>query len=233
MWSQKIADFVASHIRAFDCFGGVPEITVPDQLRSAVRVPSRYEPTILGASNLTYAEATWSQKIADFVASHVRAFDCFGGVPEITVPDQLRSAVRVPSRYEPTILGASNLTYAEATWSQKIDDFVASHVRAFVYFGGVPEITVPDQLRSAGLVPSRYEPRTARTYADLGRHSGTAIVPARRRLRGGKGRRGAGGSGGGDVGGGEGEQHAEARKPPPRLVRASTPPPPARLRPRF
>jgi transposase len=52
-------------------------------------------------------------------------------------------------------------------------------VRAFAYFGGAPKITVPDQLRSAVRVPSRYEPTIARTYAELGRHYGTAVVPAR------------------------------------------------------
>jgi transposase len=76
-------------------------------------------------------------------------------------------------------LGASNLTYAEATLTQKMGDFIASHVRAFAYFGGATRITVPDQLRSAVRVPCRYEPTVTRTYAELGRHYGTAIVPAR------------------------------------------------------
>jgi transposase len=52
-------------------------------------------------------------------------------------------------------------------------------VKAFDYFGGVPRATVPDQLRSAVSLPCRYEPTIARTYAELGRHYGTAIVPAR------------------------------------------------------
>jgi transposase len=77
------------------------------------------------------------------------------------------------------VLGASNLTYAGATRTQKIADFVRSHVRTFEYFGGVSKITVPDQLRSAVRVPCRYEPTISRAYAELGRHYGTAIVPAR------------------------------------------------------
>jgi transposase len=48
---------------------------------------------VLGASNYTFAEATRSQKLADFVGSTIRAFQYFGAVPEIVVPDQLRSAV--------------------------------------------------------------------------------------------------------------------------------------------
>jgi transposase len=77
------------------------------------------------------------------------------------------------------VLGASNLTYAEATRTQTMGDFIASHVRAFAYFEGATRIVVPDQLRSAVRVPCRYEPTITRSYAELGRHYGTAIVPAR------------------------------------------------------
>ncbi len=77
------------------------------------------------------------------------------------------------------VLGASNLTFATTTRTQRIRDFVSSHVKAFEYFGGVTRATVPDQLKSAVIVPSRYEPTINRSYADLGRHYGTAIVPAR------------------------------------------------------
>jgi transposase len=78
-------------------------------------------------------------------------------------------------------LGASSYTYAEATQTQRIADFVGSHVRMFEYFGGVTLTVVPDQLRSAVSTPSRSEPEIARTYSELGRHYGTAIVPARPR----------------------------------------------------
>jgi len=79
------------------------------------------------------------------------------------------------------VLGGSNLTYVTATLTQRVPDFVASHVKAFEYFGGVPKMTVPDQLKSAVTIPSRYEPTINRTYSELGRHYGTAIVPARPR----------------------------------------------------
>jgi transposase len=79
------------------------------------------------------------------------------------------------------VLGASSLTYAEATLTQRVPDFLGSHVRMFEYFGGVPQLVVPDQLKSAVTVPSRSEPVIQRTYADLGRHYGTAIMPARPR----------------------------------------------------
>lgn len=79
------------------------------------------------------------------------------------------------------VLGGSNLTYAEATLTQRVHDFVSAHVRMLEYFGGAPEMLVPDQLRSAIAVPSRYEPTVQRTYAEFGRHYGIAIIPARPR----------------------------------------------------
>ena len=77
------------------------------------------------------------------------------------------------------VLGASNLTYAEATATQASEDFIASHVRWFVYLGGVPTMLVPDQLKSAVTISSRYDPGVQRTYAELARHYGTCVVPAR------------------------------------------------------
>jgi transposase len=79
------------------------------------------------------------------------------------------------------VLGASNYTYAEATLTQRIGDFVASHVRAFDYFECVPEIVVPDQLRSAVSGPHRYDPEINRTYLEMAQHYGVAIIPARPR----------------------------------------------------
>ena len=56
---------------------------------------------VLGASSYTYAEATWTQGLADWVGSHVRVFEFFGGCPELVVPDNLRAAVSRAHRYEP------------------------------------------------------------------------------------------------------------------------------------
>jgi len=77
------------------------------------------------------------------------------------------------------VLGASSLTYAEATWSQKLPDWIAAHVRAFAYFGGVARQTVSDNLKAGIIKASFHEPLVNRTYADLAQHYGTAIVPAR------------------------------------------------------
>lgn len=79
------------------------------------------------------------------------------------------------------VLGASSYTFAEATRTQTLADFTSSNVRAFVYFGGVTNAIVPDQLKSAVTIASRYEPGISRTFAELGRHYGTTILPARPR----------------------------------------------------
>ena len=77
------------------------------------------------------------------------------------------------------VLGASSYTFAEATWSQKLSDWIASHQRAFRFFGGVSELLVPDNLRSGVSRACRYAPEPNETYQELARHYGTAILPAR------------------------------------------------------
>ena len=77
------------------------------------------------------------------------------------------------------VLGASNYTYAEATWTQKLPDWIASHCRAYAYIGGVPEVTVPDNLKSGVKDPCFYEPDINPTYLDMAQHYGTAVIPAR------------------------------------------------------
>ncbi|WXB10892.1 IS21 family transposase [Pendulispora albinea] len=79
------------------------------------------------------------------------------------------------------VLGASNYTYAEATRTQKVADFVGSTIRAFEYFGCVPEVVVPDQLRSAVSGPDRYEPDINPTYLEMAQHYGVTVIPARPR----------------------------------------------------
>ena len=77
------------------------------------------------------------------------------------------------------VLGASNYTYAEATWDQSLPSWIGSHVRALEYFGGVPMVIVPDNLKSGVSQACRYEPDLNPTYHDLAMHYGTVIVPAR------------------------------------------------------
>src|SRR5256712_11802165 len=62
------------------------------------------------------------------------------------------------------VLGASNYTYAEATRTQQVPDWLASHQRAFHYFGRVTGAVVPDQVKSGAVVPCRYQPGLQPTY---------------------------------------------------------------------
>jgi len=77
------------------------------------------------------------------------------------------------------VLGASSYTYAEATRTQQVHDWIASHQRAFAFLGGVPEVVVCDQLKSGVTTPCRYEPGLQRTFEEFAQHHNTVIVPAR------------------------------------------------------
>ena len=77
------------------------------------------------------------------------------------------------------VLGASNYTYAEASLTQSVPDWLASHVRAFEYIGGTPAIVVPDNLKSGVTKACRYDPQLNASYQQLAEHYQLAVVPAR------------------------------------------------------
>jgi transposase len=77
------------------------------------------------------------------------------------------------------VLGASNYTFAEATWSQGLADWIGSQVRALAFLGGVPQLIIPDNLKSAVSKAHRYEPDLNPTYQDFATHYGVAVIPAR------------------------------------------------------
>jgi transposase len=78
-------------------------------------------------------------------------------------------------------MGASNYTYAEATWTQSLPDWIGAHVRALAFMGGVPAQLVPDNPKVGVDRANWYEPGLNRTYLDLATHYRTAILPARAR----------------------------------------------------
>lgn len=77
------------------------------------------------------------------------------------------------------VLGASNYTFAAAFADQRTASFLAAHVQALEFFGGVPELLVPDNLKTGIKRPDRYEAEIAAPYADLAAHYGSAVLPAR------------------------------------------------------
>ena len=79
------------------------------------------------------------------------------------------------------VLGASSYTYAQATWSQTLPDWIGAHGRAFAFFGGVPAQVISDNLKSGVTKACFYDPQVNRTYAEMAAHYGTAVIPARPR----------------------------------------------------
>jgi len=77
------------------------------------------------------------------------------------------------------VLGASSHTWAEATWTQTLPDWIGSHTRAFAFFGGVAAMVVSDNLKAGIAKACFYEPSVNRSYAEMAAHYDTAILPAR------------------------------------------------------
>ena len=88
---------------------------------------------------------------------------------------------RIPTQLFVATWGASNYTYAEASLSQELPNWIAAHVRAFQYFSCVPRVLVPDNLKSGVTKACFYDPELNPTYAELAAHYGTAVLPAKAR----------------------------------------------------
>ncbi len=115
--------------------------------------------------------------------AHVGGDKLFVDYAGDTVPviiDRLTGEVREAQIFV-AVLGASNFTYAEATWTQALADWIGAHTRAFAAIGGVPQLLVPDNAKVAVIKACLYEPQVNRTYAEMAAHYDTAILPARPR----------------------------------------------------
>ena len=77
------------------------------------------------------------------------------------------------------VLGGSNLTYAEATWTQSLPDWIGAHVRMFRFYRAAPRLLVPDNLKSGINKASFYDPEVNRSYAAMAAHYSVGILPAR------------------------------------------------------
>lgn len=96
----------------------------------------------------------------------------------VPVVDPSTGEVRQASIFV-AVLGASNYCYAEATLGQTTSDWISSHIRAFEFFGGVTEVIVPDNTKTAVKSPCFYEPDLNPIYSDLAAYYGTTVIPAR------------------------------------------------------
>jgi transposase len=99
------------------------------------------------------------------------------GVP---VVDRLTGEIRQAQIFV-AVMGASNFTYAQATWTQGLVDWIGAHTHAFAAIDGVPHLLVPDNTKTAVIKACLYDPQINRTYADMAAHYDTAILPARPR----------------------------------------------------
>jgi transposase len=113
---------------------------------------------------------------------HIFGEKCFTDYAGPTVPivNPQTGEVRDASIFV-GVLGASNYTYADASWSQAIPCWLRSHVRMFDYFGGVTALEVPDNLKAAVRKSDTYEPLLNETFLDFSNHYEYAILPARKR----------------------------------------------------
>jgi transposase len=125
---------------------------------------------------------TWEGKLSVTMRqTHVGGDKLFVDYAGDTVPvivDRLTGEMRQAQIFV-GVLGASNFTYAEATWTQGLSDWIGAHTRAFATIGGVPRLLVPDNAKVAVIKACLYEPQVNRTYAEMAAHYGTAVLPTR------------------------------------------------------
>ena len=125
----------------------------------------------------------WSGKLdAVMRQEHLAGEKCFVDYCGKTMPitDRHTGEIRQAQIFV-GVMGASNYTYAEATLSQTLPDWIGSHIRMLEHFGAAPEILVPDNLKSGVSKTCRYEPDTNPSYHAFANHYGIAVIPARSR----------------------------------------------------
>jgi transposase len=124
----------------------------------------------------------WVQKL-DVVLRHEhraaeKMFVDFAG-DTIPIYERRSGSVDFEAALFVAVLGASSYTFAEATRNQQLPCWIDAHIHALEFFGGVPEIVVPDNLKAGVKHPCRYEPDLNATYREMAEHYGLAVVPAR------------------------------------------------------
>lgn len=143
-WTQKLDVCLRQEYRAgeklFVDYAG-QTIPIRDPLTGETREAYLFVAT-LGASNYTFAEATLSQNLPSWIQSHVHAFEFFTGVAEILIPDNLKTGVTHPCRYEPDI----NPTYLD----------LAEHYGAVVIPARVRKAKDKAKVESAVLIAERW-----------------------------------------------------------------------------
>ncbi len=108
-----------------------------------------------------------------------KAFVDYSG-KKVPIVDPLTGEVRMAELFI-GVLGASNLTYADVTWTQSLPDWIGAHVRMFRFFGAVPRLLIPDNLKSGINKSSFYDPEVNLSYGRMAAHYNVGVIPARPR----------------------------------------------------
>jgi transposase len=98
--------------------------------------------------------------------------------PTIPIYSRTSDEVRQANLFV-AVLGASSYTYVEATCDEQLINWLTVHMRAFEFFGGVPQLIVPDNAKTAVTRACRYDPDLNPTYQEMAIHYGVGVVPAR------------------------------------------------------
>ena len=124
----------------------------------------------------------WAEKLDLVMRQEHRAgeklFVDFAG-QTVPIVDRSTGEILFTAQIFVAVLGASNYTFAHATRTQALSDWIDAHGRAFAFIDGVPEIVVPDNIKTGITKACRYEPDINPTYHAMATHYGTAVIPAR------------------------------------------------------
>jgi transposase len=138
-------------------------------------------PDGLRSSQFGYYYAHWKQQVNPVMHIEHKAGDKlyvdYAG-EKLHLAD-IETGELLPVEVFVAILGCSQLTYVEASYSQQKDDLIDSSERALHFIGGVPEAIVTDNLKSAVTKSSKYEAEINRDFADFADHYSMSVLPTR------------------------------------------------------
>ena len=173
----------SSHLQIPDWPTVHQELKQPHMTKQLVweEYTQQYPNRSLSYSRFCHRYKVWvSKRRRSMRQQHKAGEKCFVDYAGSTVPVVSSSTgeIREAQIFVAT-LGASNYTYAEATWTQSLPDWLGSHVRMLDYFGGSTTLIIPDNLRSGVSKACRYDPDLNPSYQQWAEHYGVAVVPAR------------------------------------------------------
>ena len=109
-----------------------------------------------------------------------RLFVDYAGDEVPVVVDRLTGELRKAQIFV-AVLGASSFTFAHASWTQTLPDWIDAHVRSFEAIDGVPHLLVPDNTKTVVIKACFFDPQVNRSYGNMAAYYQTAVLPARPR----------------------------------------------------